>query len=173
MLNSLADILESNLTIVFCGINPGLKSANDGHHFSGRGNRFWRVLYLAGFTPYEIEAKNDRSILKFGCGLTTAVDRPTARADELSKDDFSASIDAFKGKVGNYKPAYIAFLGKVGYAAFSGKKKIAWGVQEELFEGSIVWVLPNPSGLNRGFNLGSLVTAYQELQVAAFSEAGD
>jgi TDG/mug DNA glycosylase family protein len=164
MENSLTDILEGNLAIVFCGINPGLKSANEGHHFSGRNTRFWRILYLAGFTPYEIQAKDDRSLSKFGYGLTTAVERPTARADELSEDDFAESIDTLRKKIKLYKPLYIAFLGKVAYAAFSGKKKVVWGIQDDLFEGSIVWVLPNPSGLNRSFSLSRLVNAYKELQ---------
>jgi len=50
----LTDIIDNNMTVVFCGINPGLKSALDGHHFSGRSNRFWKVLHQAGFTPYQI-----------------------------------------------------------------------------------------------------------------------
>lgn len=81
----LKDIIAKDLTIVFCGINPGLKSAEEGYHFSGRSNRFWKVMHQAGFTPYQIKAENDRSILDFGYGLTTAVARATSRADELSK----------------------------------------------------------------------------------------
>jgi TDG/mug DNA glycosylase family protein len=30
----------------------------------------------------------------------------------------------------------------------------------------MAWVLPNPSGLNRGFALDALVRAYSELRVA-------
>lgn len=166
MADSLTDILTENLNIVFCGINPGLKSALDGHHFSGRSNRFWKVLHLAGFTPHEIEAKNDRTLLNYGYGLTTAVERPTTRADELSKEEFNAALSGFRNKMITYKPRYIAFLGKSAYAAFSGKKNISWGLQEEIFEGSQVWVLPNTSGLNRGFSLSALVTAYEEMRIA-------
>jgi TDG/mug DNA glycosylase family protein len=159
----LNDIIDKDLKIIFCGINPGLKSAWDGHHFSGRSNRFWKVLHQAGFTPYEIEPMNDASILNFGYGLTTAVDRATVRADELSKDEFASAIESFKNKMAHYQPKHIAFLGKAAYMAFSGKKHLSWGYQEEKFCGAFVWILPNPSGLNRGFMLTDLVSHYNEL----------
>lgn len=159
----LIDLLSKNLTVIFCGINPGLKSADDGHHFSGRSNRFWKVLYLAGFTPHQIEPFKDATILDFGYGLTTAVERATSRADELSKDDFNDSIEAFKIKMELFKPKYIAFLGKPAYMAFTRQKQVAWGQQAEDFCGAKVWILPNPSGLNRGFPLNELVTSYREL----------
>jgi TDG/mug DNA glycosylase family protein len=68
---------------MFCGINPALSAARAGHHFSNPSNRFWRVIHLAGFTPFLILPENDRTILEYGCGLTAAVERPTARAATL------------------------------------------------------------------------------------------
>ena len=159
----LTDHIAPNLKVIFCGINPGLKSALDGYHFSGRSNRFWKVLHQAGFPPYEIEPQNDATILDFGYGLTTAVERATARADELLKDEFDHSIDIFKKKMDDFKPRYIAFLGKPAYMAFSGKKQIPWGLQSESFCDISVWVLPNPSGLNRGFTLNDLVVSYPQM----------
>ncbi|PWN67160.1 G/U mismatch-specific DNA glycosylase [Chryseobacterium oncorhynchi] len=158
----LTDIITSNLSVIFCGINPGLKSSNDGHHFSGKSNRFWKVLHQSGFTPYEIEAVNDTSILDFGFGLTTAVARATSRADELSKEEFEGALESFTNKIMEFQPQYIAFLGKAAYKAFSKKKEIQWGQQPEDFCGAKVWVLPNTSGLNRGFSLDQLVTYYKE-----------
>jgi TDG/mug DNA glycosylase family protein len=84
----LEDILASGLSVV---INPGLLAAAQGHHFAGRGNRFWRTLHLAGFTPHEVQAEDDQSILQFGCGLTAVVERPTARADQLAAQEFVAA----------------------------------------------------------------------------------
>ncbi|MEY8760282.1 G/U mismatch-specific DNA glycosylase [Chryseobacterium tongliaoense] len=155
-----SDIIAKNLKVIFVGINPGLKSAADGHHFSGKSNRFWKVLYLSGFTPYQIEAVNDKEILMFGYGLTTAVERPTSRADELSKEEFDHALETFKEKMTKFQPEYIAFLGKAAYKAFSGKKEILWGQQAENLCGAEVWVLPNTSGLNRGFTLENLVSNY-------------
>jgi TDG/mug DNA glycosylase family protein len=160
---TLTDLISKDLKVIFCGINPGLKSAFDGHHFSGRSNRFWKVLHQAGFTPHQIEPLADATILNFGYGLTTAVERATSRADELSKDEFDHSIEAFKTKMSHFQPKYIAFLGKPAYMAFSAKKQIEWGYQAEDFCGAKVWVLPNPSGLNRGFTLSDLVVAYAKM----------
>jgi TDG/mug DNA glycosylase family protein len=35
------------------------------------------------------------------------------------------------------------------------------------FGGAEVWVLPNPSGLNRAFSLEELVSAYRDLRTAS------
>ncbi|CAI8877118.1 G/U mismatch-specific DNA glycosylase [Pseudomonas sp. IT-P260] len=162
----LEDILASGLSVVFCGINPGLLAAAQGHHFAGRGNRFWRTLHLAGFTPHEVQAEDDQSILQFGCGLTAVVERPTARADQLAAQEFAAAALGFEQKISRYAPRYVAFLGKAAYAALSGQKVVAWGAQAKTLGGAHVWVLPNPSGRNRAFSLEQLVAAYQELHQA-------
>ncbi|NIF05120.1 G/U mismatch-specific DNA glycosylase [Chryseobacterium sp. Tr-659] len=162
----LTDIIKPDLKVLFCGINPGLKSSEDGHHFSGRSNRFWKVLHQSGFTSYQIEAVNDTSILDFGCGLTTAVARATSRADELSKEEFDDALESFTIKIKEFQPQYIVFLGKAAYKAFFKKKEIPWGKQPEDLCGSRIWVLPNTSGLNRGFSLEDLVTSYKDFYQA-------
>ena len=43
------DILAPGLRVVFCGINPGLSSAGTGFPFAHPANRFWKVIYQAGF----------------------------------------------------------------------------------------------------------------------------
>ncbi|USX06584.1 G/U mismatch-specific DNA glycosylase [Paraburkholderia fungorum] len=172
-LQGLSDILAPGLSVVFCGINPGLRAASTGRHFAGRGNRFWRTLHLAGFTPGQIDPQDDRTILQYGCGLTTVVSRPTARADELSQGEFKAAAIEFERKIEGYAPHCVAFLGKMALSAMSGTRDIDWGPQPALFGGARVWVLPNPSGLNRTFSLDALVTAYRELRLAlASAEAG-
>ena len=47
----LPDYLRPGLDVVFVGINPGLSSAAAGHHYAGRTNHFWPLLYEAGFVP--------------------------------------------------------------------------------------------------------------------------
>lgn len=170
-LQSLPDILEPGLSVVFCGINPGVLAASTGHHFAGRGNRFWRTMHLAGFSPEQISPEDDRTLLQYGCGLTTVVSRPTARADELSQWEFKAAAVEFEQKVERYAPKCVAFLGKMALCAMLGKRDIDWGLQPAVFGGARVWVLPNPSGLNRGFSLDALVTAYRELRVAVMPAA--
>lgn len=163
----LEDILAEHLAVIFCGINPGVTAAAQGHHFAGRGNRFWRTLHLAGFTPQEVRAENDRTILQYRCGLTAVVERPTARADQLSFHEFTAAAAAFEQKITRYAPRFVAFLGKAAYCALSGQRDVAWGRQPKTFGHAAVWVLPNPSGRNLAFTLDQLVEAYRQLKLAS------
>lgn len=166
MSEGLEDILSKRLAVIFCGINPGLLAAAQGHHFAGRGNRFWRTLHLAGFTPHQVPPEEDRTILLYGCGLTTVVERPTARADQLSLDEFKAAAEGFEHKIRRNAPRYVAFLGKAGYCALSGQREVAWGLQSRTLGDAAVWVLPNPSGRNLAFTLDQLVDAYRQLRQA-------
>src|ERR1700743_1769770 len=102
----LRDRLAPNLRVVFCGINPGLTSALLGHHFAGRGNRFWKTIHLAGFTREEIAPENDESILAYRGGLTTAVGRPTSRADQLTRNEFESAASGLSAKIARYSPQY-------------------------------------------------------------------
>lgn len=167
MSGALPDIIDGQLSVLFCGINPGMAAAATGHHFQGRANRFWRVIHLAGFTPEQLSPQEDRRILDYRCGLTTVVARPTAAADQLSKQDFVDAASGFERKISVYTPTFVAFLGKAAYAALTHARDMSWGRQANLLQGSAVWVLPNPSGRNRAFTLEQLVDAYRELHLAA------
>lgn len=173
VINALPDIIAPRLAVLFCGINPGMLAAATGHHFAGRGNRFWRVIHLAGFTPDEIQPENDRQILPYHCGLTSVVERPTARADELSVEDFLSAAARFRQKIGRNSPRFVAFLGKAAYTALSGQRDVAWGLQAATIFGSAIWVLPNPSGRNRAFTLDHLVDAYRQLYLAVQAAADE
>jgi TDG/mug DNA glycosylase family protein len=47
-----------------------------------------------------------------------------------------------------------------------GQPDVEWGRQPTEFAGTMAWVLPNPSGLNRSFSLDALVAAYSEFRTA-------
>src|ERR1700722_7219232 len=158
----LPDILDSGLRVVFCGINPGMRSAELGNHFATRSNRFWPVLHLSGFTPELVLPDNARSLLSYGCGLTSAVERPTVSANHLKRRDFIDAHPELERKIRQFAPAYIAFLGKTACSVIFNDPKIGWGRQDVRFGGAAVWVLPNPSGLNRAFTLEKLIVAYRE-----------
>ena len=162
----LPDIIARDLSVVFCGINPGMTAAVSGHHFSSPSNRFWGVIHLAGFTPIQILPENDRSLLEFGCGLTTAVARPTRRADELTADEFVQAGEALKRKITRFAPRAVAFLGKAAYSTITRTPLTQWGLQAAPFGGAVAWVVPNPSGLNRSFQTAALVKAYRALRLA-------
>jgi TDG/mug DNA glycosylase family protein len=166
----LQDIIAGQLDVLFCGINPGMTAAAQGHHFAGRGNRFWRTLHLAGFTPDELRPEDDHRILQYRCGLTAVVDRPTARADQLSQQEFKLAAAGFERKIERYAPRFVAFLGKAAYAGLTGRKDLAWGRQAATFGHPRVWILPNPSGRNLAFSQEQLVSAYRQLYLATLGE---
>jgi len=75
----LPDIISTSLNVVFCGINPGMRSAAVRLDFANRTNRFWRVLHLAGFTAGQLEPDEARLLLDYGYGITSAVARPDSQ----------------------------------------------------------------------------------------------
>lgn len=160
------DLLAPGLDVVFCGINPASTAVADGHNFSNRSNRFWTVLHLAGFTDRRLRPQEERLLLDYGCGITAVVERPTIRASELAVGEFRLAREPFEAKMRLYQPKVLAFLGKRALSAMLGSSDIAWGRQASTFAGTTAWVVPNPSGLNRGFDLDALVSAYTELRVA-------
>jgi double-stranded uracil-DNA glycosylase len=147
----LPDVMSTSLNVVFCGINPGMRSAAVGLHFANRSNRFWRVLHLAGFTARQLEPEEARLLLDYSCGITSAVVRPTVSATDLSRADYIAARPVFERKIAKYRPRYVAFLGKPACSVFLNQRDLSWGLQLSTFGGSAVWVLPNPSGLNCAF----------------------
>ncbi|CAN5194999.1 G/U mismatch-specific DNA glycosylase [soil metagenome] len=171
MKKPLPDIAEPGLSVIFCGLNPGLSAAAAGHHFVGRSNRFWRVLHLAGFTADQIDPKHDASLLTYGLGVTSVVERPTAGVDDLARTEFVDAATGFENWVRRYAPRYIAFLGKAAYAAMMDRGSVAWGQQVEPFGGAVAWVLPNPSGRNLAFSQDALVAAYRELRLSVEDHA--
>ena len=160
------DILAKGLDVVFCGLNPAAPAAADGHNFSSRSNRFCRVLHLAGFTDVRLEPHEERRLLDYGCGITAVVRRPTRSAGEIAPDEYRQARTDFEARMRRYAPRALAFLGKSAWAAMMGRPQAAWGRQAESFAGSIAWVLPNPSGLNRSFTVDALTGAYAELRIA-------
>jgi TDG/mug DNA glycosylase family protein len=164
-LHGLPDILAPHLSVVFCGINPGLRAATSGHHFDGQSNRFWRTIHLAGFTPRELAPEQDHTLTRYRCGLTTVVARATTQAKEVSPQEFFAAAAGLEEKLRRHEPCCVAFLGKAAFAGMQRVRDVPWGRQPESFAGVMAWVLPNPSGLNRAFGLDALVAAYRELRM--------
>jgi TDG/mug DNA glycosylase family protein len=159
----LPDVIGSGLKVLFCGLNPGLRAVAVGHHFEGRGNRFWTVLHEAGITPHRFSSEDDQSLPQYGCGVTALAARPTAGAGEILFTEFAQGSDGLKAKLRHFRPACIAFLGKAGFLAISGERSVEWGLQPKPMEETLVWVLPNPSGRNLGMSTERLVHAYGEM----------
>jgi len=166
-----SDILARGLDVIFCGLNPALTAAVAGHNFSNGTNRFWTVLHLAGFTDVRLQPQDERLLLEYGCGITAVVRRPTKRAAEVSPEEFRQARLGFEAKMRHYAPRSIAFLGKRVLSTMIGQPNVEWGHHATGFAGTMAWVLPNPSGLNRSFSLDALVEAYSEFRTALFGSS--
>jgi TDG/mug DNA glycosylase family protein len=143
-----ADLLAPNLTVLFCGINPGLYSAAVGHHFAGPGNLLWPTLFASGFTPRLFNAFDANELLIMGFGVTNFVSRTTASADELDLDELHAGARIVSRKVRKWRPTWVAFLGLHAYRIAFERRKAIVGLQPETIGTTKIWLLPNPSGLN-------------------------
>ncbi len=163
---TMTDVIAPDLRVLFCGINPSLYSAVVGHHFARPGNRFWPTLHLAGFTDRLYAPHEDRDLLKLGYGITNVVDRATATADQLSKQELLIGGQNLATKVEQYRPRCLAVLGISAYRTAFSKPKAVVGRQAETLHNAIVWVLPNPSGLNAHYQLNDLAATFRDLLLA-------
>ncbi len=165
----LPDLLEKDLQIIFIGYNPSIRSAELGHHFAGKSNRFWKVLYLAGLTPVQLSYIQDKELLSYGFGVTNIVDRPTKSAAEIKKEEYLDGKIRLLHKLERYAPKIACFVGAGVYRAFSGREKREWGFQEKPTVCGIKdFVAPNTSGLVR-INLQEQVRIYHALTVRNFA----
>src|SRR5437667_6016737 len=111
------DVIAPNLRVLFCGINPGHYSGAVGHHFARPGNRFWPALFAAGITDRLLSAFEERGLLKRGYGITNLVERATATADEISRDELIKGAQRLQAKAERYKPRIVAVVGIGAYRA--------------------------------------------------------
>ena len=163
---TIRDVIAPGLRVLFCGINPGLYSGATGHHFARPGNRFWLTLYQADFTPRQLNPGEQRELLTLGYGITNLVSRTTAAADELSAEELLAGRRRLIGKLKRYQPRVLAILGIGAYRTAFQQPGAALGVQTQSVADTILWVLPNPSGLNAHYQLPDLVKQFRKLREA-------
>jgi TDG/mug DNA glycosylase family protein len=160
------DVIAPGLTVLFCGINPGLYTAAIGHHFGRPGNRFWPALYSGGFTPRLFDPSEKVELLALGFGITNLVARATLRADELTEEELVAGARVVARKVRKFKPRFLAVVGVSSYRVAFDKPKAEVGPQPETIGTTKVWVLPNPSGLNAHYRPQDLAVVFRELREA-------
>ena len=165
------DVIKPDLRVLFCGINPGLYTAAVGHHFARPGNRFWPALHAAGFTDRVLSPFDERELLDSGYGITNVVQRATATADMLTKDEVIAGGKKLRAKVLRYRPAILAVLGVGAFRTAFNQPKAVVGRQDDFIGKTVLWVLPNPSGLNANYQAPDLARLFDELREAAASMA--
>jgi TDG/mug DNA glycosylase family protein len=161
---TLPDLIAPGLSILFCGINPGLYSAAVGRHFARPGNRFWTTLHRAGITERVLLPTESALLLESGCGITDLVARSSARAEELTRDELVAGRRRLVAKVMRYRPRCLAILGISAYRTAFQQPAAVIGEQVQRIGATVVWVLPNPSGLNAHYPPLKLVEEFGRLR---------
>ncbi len=158
------DVLGPDLSVLFCGINPGLRSAELGQHFARPGNRFWKALHLAGFTDRLLVPSEQQLLPSYGVGITNLVHRPSAAAAELSSDELRRGAAELEVTVAKARPRVLAVVGMQAYRTAFGRPRAGLGLQEETVAGVPVWVLPNTSGLQARYQLPEVVELFGGLR---------
>lgn len=169
---TVADVIDAGLNVLFVGINPGLYSAAIGHHFGRPGNRFWPALHAGGFTPRLFSPFEEIRLLELGLGISNLVDRATATADELTREELRDGVRRLERKVRRYRPRVIAPLGLTSYRTAFERPKAVLGPQAERLAASHLWLLPNPSGLNAHHQPADLARLFGRLRIEAMDETG-
>lgn len=162
------DLYGEDLRLLFVGINPGLWTAAVQTHFAHPANRFYPALFAAGIitrpiSPADGMSAEDREhFTSRGLGLTNLVRRATAKADELSAAELREGGTALHRFVSEHHPSVVAIAGITAYRTAFKVPAAKPGRQPGTFAGAVLWVVPNPSGLNAHETAASLAKAYRE-----------
>lgn len=163
----LPDVIIPDLRVLFCGINPGLYTAAVGHHFARPGNRFWPALFAGGFTGRLLSPFEERLLLPLGYGITNIVNRATAAASELTRADLEEGRRKLEAKVSRYRPCFLAILGLQAYRLAFDRPHASLGRQPEQIGSTVIWLLPNPSGLNAHHRPADFARLFRQLRESA------
>ena len=142
------DVLAPGLRCVFCGINPGRRSAAAGAHFANPRNDFWRLLADSGLTPRLLEPAEQWELPALGYGLTNAAYRTTKGSGDLRRGDFAGSAERLERLAAELRPGAIAFVGKAAYQGAFGLARSELGLQERALGQTRLFVLPSTSPAN-------------------------
>jgi TDG/mug DNA glycosylase family protein len=173
----LKDRIRPGLRVLFVGINPGVRSAQTGHHFAGFSNRFWKLLWEAGLVPERITHEDDRRLPEFGYGITNLVARPSPGIDTLSASEYVAGWKVLAQKIRRYRPEIVALVGVTLWRAILPlldvdddqraklRRSACPGPQPVAIHGARVHVLPNPSGRNANFSYAEMLEEFRRLKM--------
>lgn len=168
----LRDRIAPGVRVLLVGINPGVKSAETGHHFAGPSNRFWRLLYESGLVPERISHVDDARLPEWGFGVTNLVARPSPGIDVLRPAEYIEGWHSLEKKIDRFRPEIVAFVGVTIYRSLlqvlgaKGTTVIEPGFQHATVHDARIFVLPNPSGRNANYSYEEMLAAFSALRLA-------
>lgn len=171
---TLPALIPDPTRLLFAGINPGLLSVAVQAHFAPRGNRFFPALLTAGITDRRIDAsagtlpEDEAHLRQRGVGITSIVPGASAKASELTNDELRKGGRRLRAEIKTIRPKIVALLGIGAFRIAFDVPHAQIGRQSVDWEGAgEVWVVPNPSGLNRHYTTAMLAEAYREVALRA------
>jgi TDG/mug DNA glycosylase family protein len=144
----LTDVLGCDLRIVFCGTAVGAVSARRQAYYAGPGNAFWRTVYEVGLTPRLLCPEEYGIVAQFGLGLTDLAKEISGSDSILSAKHFDRA--GLREKIDRYRPGILAFTSKRAAEEFLGCP-VGYGPMELRINGTMLFVLPSPSGAARRY----------------------
>jgi TDG/mug DNA glycosylase family protein len=178
----LRDRVAPGVRVLFVGINPGVRSAQTGHHFAGFSNRFWKLLGDAGLVSEPVTCLDDRRLPEWGLGITNLIARPSPGISDLRPAEYLAGWKILDRKIARYHPGIVALVGVTLYHAIlpllkeapgspaarrrhlTGPPDAVLGLRPHTVHGARLFVLPNPSGRNANFTYGEMLDAFRALK---------
>jgi TDG/mug DNA glycosylase family protein len=165
----LLDCIQPGVLVLFVGINPGLRSAQTGHHFAGYSNRFWRLLHESKLISEPLTYREDRRLPEWRLGLTNIIGRWTPGIDVLDPVEYRQGVASLTRKIRRYQPHIVALLGVTIFRMlFSPKEQskgpLDLGMTTMQLAGARIFLLPNPSGRNAHYSYRQMLTAFQVLR---------
>lgn len=157
------DALGRGVRVVFCGINPGRRSAAAGAPFANPRNDFWRLLHAAGFTPRELLPEESQELLEYAVGLTNAARRTTRGSGDLRKADYAGARERLEEIARAYAPRAIGFVGKTAYTGVFGDR-CDHGLQKRRLGDTALFVLPSTSPANAAVPWDERLRWFRELR---------
>jgi double-stranded uracil-DNA glycosylase len=161
--SALPDILGPDLKVIFCGINPGVRSAVAGHHFANPRNDFWRLLADSGLTPRRLDPSEQWTMLELGYGLTNAAPRTTRGSGDLRRADFAEAAERLERIAAELRPGGIAFVGKAAYQGAFGARPVL-GLQEDRLGDTWLFVMPSTSPANAAVGYSERLRRFRALR---------
>jgi double-stranded uracil-DNA glycosylase len=165
----LRDCVQPGVLVLFVGINPGLRSAQTGHHFAGHSNRFWKLLHESELVGEPLTYREDRRLPEWRLGLTNIIGRWTAGIDGLDPVEYRQGVASLKRKIRRYQPPIVALLGVTIFRMLFSPKEhekgpLNLGLTTRQLAGARIFLVANPSGRNAHYSYRQMLTAFQVLR---------
>ena len=148
----LPDVLDRDLTLLFCGTAASAISARAGAYYANPSNAFWSTLHIIGMTPRRMKPQDFWQLRDLRIGLTDLAKTASGSDQSLRRLDFQP--ERLLNAICRFQPQIVAFTSKRAWRAWKGLRAsdaVFYGWQAETVGATAFYVLPSPSGAARGF----------------------